>query len=256
VNGEIVRRHLVRTLRQAVRDAGFRRGIVGLTGRPEEAVVAALAAQALGREQVRTAVLVDPEEEGDPAARARGAATHLGVHTEEIPLDAHLDALLDAAPEANARRRRGYLARVRTALLVDRSVAHRALVLGTASKSEILLGRTHLHGEDACSVAPIADLYATEVAELADRLDLPAEIRGPAPKVELPETSAQGGVLEPTWSSIDPLLRRMHDERLRKRQLLSLGYERADIHRVATALRRSRHRRRGPVTPLVGPSPA
>jgi NAD+ synthase len=250
---DAIRRVVVEGLRRVVRGAGYRRGVIGLTGRVEEVVVAALAAEALNAAQVRTVVLACPVHGGGD--RARAAAGHLGVACEEVALDPWLDRLLEDAPEASPVRRRGFLCRLRTALLHDRAAAHRGLVLGTASKSERLLGRDALFGEHACAVAPIGDLYATEVRALATAYGIPDEIAGPEPEIALPESSVQGGSFEPTWAWIDPLLRHLHDGRLRRHQLTRMGYEKPDIHRVAAAMRRSRFKRKPPTVIVVSSRP-
>ena len=75
--------HTIRTVLGAtVRQAGFRRGIVGLSGRVDEVVVAALAVEALKPEHVRLLLLADPEDETGAEDRARSAAEHLGAETE------------------------------------------------------------------------------------------------------------------------------------------------------------------------------
>jgi NAD+ synthase len=242
---------ITRILRETVRQSGYRRGVVGLTGRVDEAVVGALAAEALGAAQTRLVVLVDPDAEDGSDERARAAGKHLAAPIEIVALDPHLDALLDAAPEADPGRRRGFLARLRTALLHDRASAHRALVLGAASKTDRMLGRDSLFGESACAVNPIGDVYATDVRALAAHLGIPDEIVGPEPVVDVPESSVQGGSFEPTYAWIDPLLRHIVDGRLRRRQLMALGYERPDIKRMVMALRASEYKRKPPTVPKL-----
>ncbi len=247
---------VTRILRDTVRQAGFRRGGVGLSGRLDEVVVAALAVEALGASQVRLVILADPEAEDDSADRARAAGEHLGAPLEDVPLAPHLDALLDAAPEANPHRQRGFLARLRAALLHDRAIAGRALVLGAVSKTDRLLGRDSLFGEGACAVNPIGDLYATDVRAVAAHLAIPDEAVGPEPVVDLPESSIQGGAVEPSYAWIDPLLRHIVEDRLRRRQLVALGYERPDIKRIVMALRNSTFKRKPPVVPVLTETPS
>jgi NAD+ synthase len=242
---------IAKILRDTVRLASFRRGVVGLSGRIDEVVVGALAVNALSATQVRLVILADPDAEDGSADRARAAGEHLGAPVEEVPLAPHMDALLDLAPEANPRRQRGFLARLRTALLHDRASANRALVLGAANKTDRLLGRDNLFGEGACAVNPIGDLYATDVRDLAAHLEIPEEIIGPEPVVEVPESSVQGGSFKPTYTWIDPLLRHIVDGRLRRRQLMAIGYERPDIKRIVMALRASAFKRRPPIVPTV-----
>ena len=90
---------------------------------------------------------------------------------------------------------------------------------------------------------------------LAAGLPIPEEVAGPEPCVELPRTSVEGGKFEPSYAWIDPLLRRIHDGRLRRGALVSLGWEKADIQRLAIAMRRARPRRHAAIVPVLSERP-
>jgi NAD+ synthase len=210
--------------------------------------------RALRPEATHLVVAPDPEDETGALERARAMAERLGGPTEEIDLDPHVDPFLDEAPEANPLRRYGFVARVRTALLLDRSAAHRALVLGAVSKTDRLLGLHRIHAEEVCAVDPIGDLYATEVRALAKPLGV-ADLAGPEPTIEVSDAGVDGGELEPNYAWIDPLLRLIHDGRLRRKALVDLGYERADVRRLVLAIRRTSYKRTPPVIPVLRERP-
>ena len=93
-----------------------------------------------------------------------------------------------AAPdalEAAPLRRGNFMARMRMAVLYDRSVTWRGLVVGTGNKTESLIGYTTLFGDSACAFNPIGDLYKSQVRQLSAAIGVPEAIIRKAPSADL-----------------------------------------------------------------------
>ena len=176
IDPQLVEDWLVAFLRDEFDRRGFETAVVGLSGGVDSAVVAALAARALGPAHVVAARL--PYRTSSPESLAHGhlMAAALGVTERTIDISGAVDGYLAEEPGADATRRGNVMARVRMIALFDLSAKHRALPLGTGNKSERLLGYFTWHADDSPPVNPIGDLFKTQVWALARHLQVPREI--------------------------------------------------------------------------------
>ena len=91
----------------------------------------------------------------------------------------------DRARTPRPLRRGNFMARLRMAVLYDRSVTWGGLVVGTGNKTESLIGYTTLFGDSACAFNPIGDLYKSQVRQLAAAIGVPEAIIRKAPSADL-----------------------------------------------------------------------
>ncbi|MES2124335.1 MAG: NAD+ synthase [Gemmatimonadota bacterium] len=178
IDPELTRRWLVAFLRDEVtRRRGFTRGIVGLSGGVDSAVVAALAAEALGPENVVAVRMPYRTSSPDSLAHAQLVIDALGIRERTVDITAAVDGYAAASGTTPTPARLGnVMARTRMLTLFDLSAAENALPLGTGNKSERLLGYFTWHADDAPPVNPIGDLFKTQVWALARHLGVPAAI--------------------------------------------------------------------------------
>ncbi len=213
-----------RFIAETVGGAGAAGVVVGLSGGIDSAVAAALAVRALGPARVLGVFLPHATSAPTSLADARAVAAALGVRSELVEITAIVDACLRAVPDGDRIRRGNFMARARMMVLYDLSARERALVLGTGNRSESLLGYTTLHGDAACGLNPIGELYKTEVRLLAAWLDLPAAVLQKPPSADLWVGQADEDELGFTYAEADRLLHHMVDEGLGDRQLAALGF--------------------------------
>ncbi len=158
-------------LRDYVEKNGFGQVVLGLSGGIDSALVACVAADALGAERVNVAIMPSPHSSPDTQNDARGLATALGVHVHELPIEPAMDAYastlredFDGLPadltEENLQ------ARIRGNLLMALSNKFGWLVLTTGNKSEMSVGYTTLYGDLAGGLAVIKDVPKTLVYRL------------------------------------------------------------------------------------------
>src|SRR5215831_7540746 len=138
---------LVRFIQDEIQKVGMKRAVLGLSGGIDSALVAFLAAQALGTENVLCVLMPYKTSSRDSLTDAR------------LMVDPYFEKL----PDASGLRRGNVMARTRMITLYDMSMARGGLVLGTSNKTELLLGYGTIFGDLASAINPIGDLYKTEV---------------------------------------------------------------------------------------------
>ena len=109
-------------------------------------------------------------------------------------------------PTADALRRGNWLARTRMCVLYDLSARHRALVLGTSNRSELLVGYFTQYGDSACAFEPIGHLYKSEVWELARLLGIPDKIINKTPTADLWSGQSDEADLGLSYPVLDDIL--------------------------------------------------
>jgi NAD+ synthase len=231
----------------ATLDATGRDGVViGLSGGIDSAVAAALAVQALGPDRVHACCLPHADSNPESLADALQVAEILQLRPQTVPITAMVHACESACGDPDPVRRGNIMARVRMIVLFDLSQARRSLVLGTGNRTEWLLGYTTLHGDAACGLNPVGQLYKAEIRLLAAHLGLPPQVLAKAPSADLWAGQADEDELGFTYAEADRLLHHHVDEGLRPRQLAALGLDPVLIERVLARLRSQAFKRRLP----------
>ena len=167
---------LVAFLKDEFGRRGFQRAVVGVSGGVDSAVVATLAARALGPKNVIGVRMPYRTSSADSLTHAQRVIDALGIESRTLDISAAVDGYLQQEPDADAARRGNVMARVRMIALFDLSAKHHALPLGTGNKSERLLGYFTWHADDSPPVNPIGDLFKTQLWALARHLGVPLEI--------------------------------------------------------------------------------
>jgi NAD+ synthase (glutamine-hydrolysing) len=176
IDGELVERWLLAFLRDEFARRGFSKAVVGVSGGVDSAVVATLAARALGKENVIGVRLPYRTSSPDSLTHAQLVIDQLGIESRTLDISAGVDGYLAQEPDADPARRGNVMARLRMIALFDLSAKLKALPLGTGNKSERLLGYFTWHADDSPPVNAIGDLFKTQVWSLATHLGVPAAI--------------------------------------------------------------------------------
>jgi NAD+ synthase len=230
-----------------VRKVGFERVVVGLSGGVDSSLVTALAVSALGADNV-VAVFM-PYRTSDPqsALDAHTVCEGLGIAAQTVDITAQVDDYFERFPDADRTRRGNKMARERMSILYDQSMAQQALVLGTSNKTELLLGYGTLFGDMASALNPIGDLYKTQVFALARELDLPHSVLTKPPSADLWAGQSDEEELGIRYAVVDRVLHLLVDQRRSRSEVIALGFDAADVDKVAERVRGSQYKRRPPV---------
>jgi NAD+ synthase len=242
-----VERILVSFLREECASAGFTRGVLGLSGGIDSAVVCFLAARALGPESVTAVMMPAPESSEDSVAHARLVSDATGVAVRTVPIGDMARGYLRDVPDATPVRRGNVYARCRMIVLYDVSAEVGGLVLGTSNKTELLLGYGTLFGDLASALNPVGDLYKTQVRALAEHLGVPEPVRTKPPSADLWVGQTDEKDLGAPYETLDAILERLVDERVSPDRLVELGVPAALVRSVNRRVRTNQYKRRLPL---------
>ena len=237
---------MLRGLRDYVRKNGFRRVVLGLSGGIDSAVVAALAADALGPDNVHTVMLPYRYTSEDSLKDAKDCANRLGVRYDIVPIGRPVDeALNELQPvfgnvppdltEENIQSRMGGL------VLMAVSNKTGAMLLTTGNKSEMAVGYATIYGDMNGGYNPIKDLFKMEVYKLAAWRNahvpdgslcphgdvIPQNIIDKAPSAELrPDQKDQDSL--PPYPILDEVLTGLIEDELSVAEIVAKGQGRFD----------------------------
>jgi NAD+ synthase len=240
-------RILHRFLSREVGRTGLNHVVLGLSGGIDSALVAALAAGALGPDRVHAVCMPYRSSSPESLKDAMAVIEMLGIHHETVDISPAVDGLTAVSPGIDAHRLGNVMARCRMTLLYDRSMTEGALVLGTSNKTEILLGYGTLHGDLASAINPIGDLYKTQVRELSAYLELPRAVLEKPPSADLIPGQSDELDLGFSYDEVDRLLALLIDARISRDGAIGAGFPGEMIDRVETMIVRSQFKRRLPV---------
>jgi NAD+ synthase len=246
IDTKLVRTMLTSFLRDETVRTGFRRVVLGLSGGIDSAVVAALAAEALGPAQVTALYTPYRTSSGRSGEDARAVAAAYGIVLEEVPITAQVDAYFAADPQADRIRIGNKMARERKSIEYDRSWPD-GLVLGTSNKSELLLGYGTQFGDLAAALNPVGDLYKTQLRELAAALGVPRAVIDKPPTADLWVGQTDEAELGFSYPVADLILYHLVDRRVPPADLIASGFDAAIIARVRELIRRNHFKRVMPI---------
>src|SRR5512142_2664095 len=246
INVELTRKILTGFIRSEVTRVGFSRAVVGLSGGIDSAVSCALAAEALGPENVLAVRMPYKSSSPDSLEDAQSTADCLKVPLKTIEITAMVDPLIDREPGISKVRQGNLMARARMIVLYDQSEVFKGLVVGTSNKTEILLGYTTLWGDMASALNPLGDLYKTQLLQLARAMNLPASVLNKPASADLWPGQTDEGDLGFTYEQVDQLLFLLVDRRFTVEDCVEAGFERAFVDGVVERIRRSQFKRTFP----------
>jgi NAD+ synthase len=183
--------------------------VVGLSGGLDSSVAATLAVQALGPRYVFALIL--PDSNITPKSDiydAQHLAKCLRVRYRTIQIGAMKKLLIDKSPR-NKLAQGNFASRLRMSILYYYAAVMHRLVLGTTDKSELRLGYYTKHGDGAADIFPIADLYKTDVRQLARHLQIPPMIVEKKSSPRLWRTQTAESEIGISYEEIDLILRRL-----------------------------------------------
>jgi NAD+ synthase len=272
IDTDVARRVIGGFIRGQLRQAGFERAVLGLSGGIDSALVAYLVAEAIGADKLLCVLM--PYRTSSPASRgdAEEVVRRLGCASRIVEITAIVDAYFGTlgeagatgspgaggreALEASALRRGNFMARARMSVLYDASVTWGGLVVGTGNKTEALIGYTTLFGDSACAFNPIGDLYKTQVRQLSLALGVPDAILRKAPSADLWPGQTDETEAGFTYHELDRLLFQMIDRRRTDAELAALGFDLATVARVDRLVAASEFKRQVPPIAKLGPRTA
>ncbi|HMJ73036.1 MAG TPA: NAD+ synthase [Solirubrobacterales bacterium] len=268
-----VYRALVLGLRDYVEKNGFRHVGIALSGGIDSALVALLAADAIGAENVSCVVMPSPHSSNETQADARTIAANLGVAALEVPIEAAMGAYEDSLapvfatdgvsgneeeplprdptrPSEPDLAAENIQARIRGNVMMALSNKHGWLVLTTGNKSEMSVGYATLYGDMAGGFAAIKDVPKTLVYELvryrnegAGQELVPASVLERAPSAELRPDQFDSDTLPP-YELLDRVLEAYVERDQGREEMVAAGMPADVVDEVVRMVDRSEYKRR------------
>ncbi|MDQ5836652.1 MAG: NAD+ synthase [Acidobacteriota bacterium] len=239
---ETVRRALVLGVRDYARKNRFTRAVLGLSGGIDSAVVAGLACEALGAENVLGVMMPSPFSSRGSVEDSVALGKNFGMPVIEYPITAAFEVLTKELGLTAPKRGGESLAaenlqsRLRGNILMSLSNAESRLLLSTGNKSELALGYCTLYGDTNGGLAVIGDLLKTEVYALARHINrdgelIPWAVINKRPSAELAPDQFDDQSLPP-YDALDPILRLYFERKASPEQIIAEGHDPALVYDI------------------------
>ncbi len=232
-----IRRALVLGIRDYAHKNGFKKAVLGLSGGIDSTVVAALATEAIGAENLLCVMMPSPFS-------SQGSITHSEMLVENLGCESRIESISDTFEvllkqlEFQKPKKGGenlaaenMQSRIRGLIIMAISNAEGRLVLSTGNKSELAVGYCTLYGDTNGGLAVIGDVLKTEayaisrhINESAGKEVIPIEIIEKAPSAELAPDQFDADSL-PAYDLMDPILKLYFENKLSPREIISKGHD-------------------------------
>jgi NAD+ synthase (glutamine-hydrolysing) len=244
---------LVLGVRDYIHKCGFQKVILGLSGGIDSALVAAIAAEALGADQVLGVLMPSTYSSSHSVTDAIALAANLGIKTETIPIgdlmqgfDRSLDPLFTGTEFGLAEE--NIQSRIRGTLLMSISNKFGHLLLSTGNKSEMAVGYCTLYGDMNGGLAVIADVPKMRVFSICKWLNREREIIPHNIIIKPPSAELKPGQVDqdslPPYEILDPILDSIVCEHRSPQQIVDRGYDPQLVEKITKLVKRAEFKRR------------
>ncbi len=246
---------LVLGTRDYVRKCGFSKALVALSGGIDSSLVATVAVDALGRDNVVCVAMPSRFSSEGSVLDAQALADNLGIELWELPIEPAFQSFLDTlAPRFEDTpwgvAEENIQSRIRGNLIMALSNKFNWLVLTTGNKSEMATGYATIYGDMAGGFAVIKDVPKVLVYELCEYRNtlgdgevIPRSVIEKPPSAELRPDQKDADSLPP-YEVLDPILRAYVEDDHSYADILAMGYAEADVQRAITLADRNEYKRR------------
>lgn len=261
---------LVMGVRDYTRKCGFSKVVIGLSGGIDSSLVAAIATEALGAENVLGVLMPSPYSSDHSIKDAQSLADNLGIKTHILPIgelmqdyDKNLEPLFAGTEFGIAEE--NIQSRIRGNLLMAIANKFGYLLLSTGNKSEMAVGYCTLYGDMNGGLAAIADVPKTRVYSLCEWLNsdaasnslhnltskiqnpnleiIPANVLSKPPSAELKPGQVDQDSLPP-YDILDDILQRWIEKHQSLEQIVAAGHDPAVVNKVVRLVARTEFKRR------------
>jgi NAD+ synthase (glutamine-hydrolysing) len=238
-----------------VRKNGFKKAVIGLSGGIDSSLVAAVATEALGRENVIGITMPSRFNSAETRSDAQKLAENLGIAFHTVPIAEPLEVVSRTLSTISGWDEKGLAyenlqARIRGGLLMSYSNQFGWLVLTTGNKSETAVGYSTLYGDTAGGFAVIKDVPKTLVYRLCHYINqkagrdlIPQSVIARIPSAELRDNQKDSDSL-PEYDILDEILKLYVEQEKSAVEIVQAGFSEAQVKRMIRLVDRSEYKRR------------
>lgn len=247
---------LVVGTRDYVRKCGFQKVVIGLSGGIDSTLTAAVAVDALGKDNVLGVAMPSRYSSDGSLTDAEALASNLGIELITVPIEEALQAMLHILSEPFKGREpdvaeENLQTRIRGNILMGISNKFDWMVLTTGNKSEMATGYATLYGDMAGGFAVIKDVPKVLVYELSKHRNangypknvIPTSVIEKVPSAELKPDQTDQDTLPP-YEVLDPILQAYVEEDRSLVDIVDMGFDKETVQRVITMVNRNEYKRR------------
>ena len=251
MNIEKTKDDIVKFIQSKVSEAKTDGIVVGLSGGIDSTLIAYLACEAVGKENVFGIIMPSTTTPTEDKIHGISIAQGLGIDYKEIAIDSILNEFLFLTQLEEDNLAIGNLkARIRMSIIYFYANQKRYLVSGTGNKSEILIGYFTKHGDGACDIEPIGDLYKTDVYKLSRHMGVPDEIIDKPPRAGLWNNQTDEAEIGMSYDLIDQILYQYCEKNKKDKEISEmLEIPVDDVDMIIDKINRNRHKSKVPESP-------
>ncbi len=244
------KQQIINFIKTYFKNAGFSKGIIGLSGGVDSSLAAYLAVEALGKDNVIGVLMPYKTSSKDSIEDGKLVAETLSIKYFVREITPMVDAYFDNYdPNADRLQKGNMKARARMCTLYDLAAKEHALVLGTSNKTELYLGYVTQFGDGACALEPLGDLYKTEVWKLAEIMGVPEHIIKKPPTADLWEGQTDEEELGISYTDVDEILYALYEEKQSVEHLLAQNFTKEQVQRIISLVNKNRFKQSIPPNP-------
>jgi len=185
INCEKVSDFVVSFLKEEINRKGVSSAVFELSGGVDSSVVATLCKMALGKSNTFGIILPYKDTPKESVDLAYNAGRNIGIRYMRFNITPQVDYYYRNFPQARRIRKQNKMAREKMSILYDLASHFNGVVVGKSNKSEIYLGEGTRYGDFAYDINPVADLYKSQIFQLAEYLKIPQEIINQKKEIKL-----------------------------------------------------------------------
>ena len=239
-----MKERIIEFIKRKVKEAKAKGVVIGLSGGLDSTVTLFLCIEALGKNKVLGVMMpseINKKEDLDDAVQV---CKKLGVKYKIIRIDSIIKEFEKILDLSDKLVKGNLTARIRMCILYYFANKENLLVVGTGNKSEYLQGYFTLHGDIACDLLPLGNLYKTEVKELAREIGVPERIIEKTPSPGLWKEQTDEKELGISYEELDKILPLLEKRMSVKEIHEETGIDEIKIRRVKERMERTEFKRK------------
>ncbi len=249
---ELIYRALIKGIQDYFKYSHQTKAVIGLSGGIDSALVATLACDALGSENIHGILLPSMFSSNHSVDDAKKLAENLNISYDIVPIESAYNAVIEAVEPVFGNKEfdlaeENIQARLRAVILMAYSNKHACLLLNTSNKSEAAAGYGTMYGDLCGGLSVIGDLYKKEVYELSNFLNknderIPQNTIIKAPSAELRPGQKDSDSL-PEYDVLDEIAYQYLEEFKSADEIIKMGYEANTVYKIMNLIRLNEYKR-------------